>query len=65
MNIESCGVLPTVTRDPEDAQLQLEECGAVVFEPIDCTEEGTRAFGGEPSRAGCITWPTRPLRHSW
>ena len=39
MKIESCGVMPDVTRDPEDAKLKLEECGAVVFEPIDCTEE--------------------------
>ena len=55
MKIESCGVMPDVTRDPEDAMLKLEECGAVVFEPIDCTEEGTRAFAeaffGERIRA--------------
>ena len=55
MRIESCGVMPDVTRDLEDAKLKLEECGAVVFEPIDCTEEGTRtfaeAFFGERIRA--------------
>ncbi len=44
MNFESCGVLPRVVTDLEEARAELATSGAVVFESIDCTEAGTRAF---------------------
>ena len=44
MNFESCGVLPRVFNDLEQAKTELANSGAVIFEPIDCTEAGTRAF---------------------
>ena len=44
MNFESCGVLPRITTDLKKAKEDLANCGAVIFEPIDCSEAGTRAF---------------------
>ena len=47
MNFESCGVLPRVLNDLAAAKTELATSGAVIFEPIDCTEAGTRAFAQE------------------
>ena len=47
MNFESCGVLPRVLNDLAAAKTELANSGAVIFEPIDCTEAGTRAFAQE------------------
>ena len=44
MSFESCGVLPLIVTDLTEAR---EETGAVIFERIDCTEAGTRAFARE------------------
>ena len=47
MSFESCGVLPRIVTDLEDARKELQTMGAVIFEHIDCTEAGTRAFARE------------------
>jgi len=47
MNFESCGVLPRILNDLEEAKAELADSGAVIFEPIACTEAGTRAFAQE------------------
>ena len=47
MNFESCGVLPRVLNDLAAAKTEIATSGAVIFEPIDCTEAGTRAFAQE------------------
>ena len=44
MSFESCGVLPKIVSDLEEARAELQKCGAVIFDSIECTEAGTRAF---------------------
>ena len=44
MSFESCGVLPKVVSDLEEARAGLKASGAVIFDGIECTEAGTRAF---------------------
>ena len=44
MSFESCGVLPLIVTDLTEAREELQTSGAVIFERIDCTEAGTRAF---------------------
>ena len=47
MSFESCGVLPRIVTDLKEAREELQTTGAVIFEHIDCTEAGTRAFARE------------------
>ena len=47
MSFESCGVLPRIVTDLTEARKELQTTGAVIFERIDCTEAGTRAFARE------------------
>lgn len=47
MNFLSCGVLPQVVTNLEAARTELAKCGAVIYETINCTEAGTRAFAKE------------------
>ncbi len=47
MSFESCGVLPKITTGLKEARKELQTTGAVIFEHIDCTEAGTRAFARE------------------
>ena len=47
MSFESCGVLPLIVTDLTEAREELQTTGAVIFEHIDCTEAGTRAFARE------------------
>ena len=44
MHFESCGVLPRTVTDLQEARTELVKSGAVIYEPINCTEAGTRAF---------------------
>ena len=47
MSFKSCGVLPRIVTDLKEAREELQTSGAVIFEHIDCTEAGTRAFAKE------------------
>ena len=47
MSFESCGVLPRIVTDLTEAREELQTNGAVIFEHINCTEAGTRAFARE------------------
>ena len=47
MKFLSCGVLPQVVTNLEAARTELAKCGAVIYETINCTEAGTRAFAKE------------------
>ena len=60
MNFESCGVLPRVLNDLAAAQTELENSGAVIFEPIDCTEAGTRALRKSCSAIACVRCQMAP-----
>ena len=64
MSFESCGVLPRIVTDLKEAREELQTTGAVIFEHIDCTEAGTRAFAremfGDRLRA-LVVQPRKPI----